>query len=501
MTFEPKRLHVAAIIFIFLKTMKETLLLLFSLIIIFGREQFFTYLLIATVTVACSIIIYSWLSWLRFTYSLDQNELKIERGIIIRKKRTISKHRIQSIHLSQNVIHRLFGLTQLQIETAGSDMNVDAKLTAISMEEAHALRNQLKFDQQNQDVTDVTDTYDYDYILDNQVPKYEASYKRLFAFGSTSGGFGVIVSILLFGISEAELFIPDAIYQSTSAWLFAQALGTLIALSMILFILMWLLGVLGSIIKYGDFTVVRYEKELYITRGLWEKKQLSIPLKRIQAVGIKQNIIRLPFKLATVYLEVAGGEVDQSENMRTIIFPLIKKSEFQTFLTTMLPEYQHTITEIHPVSRRLFYYQWCLLLLGASVVLTTTLLFVRPFWWISGLFLLVGSIYCYLDYRMAGVHLTKQQLTIQSMLLLSRETVFLKRDRIQALELKQSLLQKRLDIATMRTSILNNFIGRHYTVSGIKQSIHNDVTDWYSYRSDYSLNQVGIDLDIESKRE
>ncbi|MBM7540329.1 PH domain-containing protein [Amphibacillus cookii] len=499
MTFEPRRLHIAAIIFIFFKTMKETILLLFSLIIIFGREQFFTYLLIATIAIACSIIIYSWLNWLRFTYSLNQNELKIERGIIIRKKRTISKHRIQSIHLSQNIIHRLLGLTELQIETAGSDINVDAKLTAISIEEAHALRNQLKFDQQDQSGTETTNTYDYDYILEQQVPKYEASYKRLFAFGSTSGGFGVIISILLFGISEAELFIPDDIYQSTTAWLLTQALGTLIALSMILFILMWLLGVLGSIIKYGDFTVVRYEKELYITRGLWEKKQLSIPLNRIQAVGIKQNIIRLPFQLATVYLEVAGGEVDQSENMRTIIFPLIKKSEIQAFLTTMLPEYQYTMPDLHPVSRRLFYYQWCQLLVGLSVTLAVTLLFARPFWWINGLLLLMGSIYFYLNYRMAGAHLTKQQLTIQSMLLLSRETVFLKRDRIQALELKQSLLQKRLDIATIRASILNNFIGRHYTVSGIKQSIHSDITEWYSYRGDYSLNQVGIDLNTEKK--
>src|SRR5690625_7808341 len=116
--FEEKRLHPTTIFFNFFQFLKE-----FALPIILGfftfRGQALFYLLIILVAIFIINLVFSIASWYRFTYRVEDGELRIEHGIFVRKKRYISINRIQSINLTQSVFHRLFKLTKVQIETAG----------------------------------------------------------------------------------------------------------------------------------------------------------------------------------------------------------------------------------------------------------------------------------------------------------------------------------------------------------------------------------------------
>ncbi|HHV7525957.1 TPA: PH domain-containing protein, partial [Burkholderia orbicola] len=86
----------------------------------------------------------------------------------------------------------------------------------------------------------------------------------------------------------------------------------------------WLLSIVGMLLKYANFTVVRKEKEIVISRGLIEKQQITIPLQRIQAIKIKESLIRQPFGLAAVTIVSAGGNV-LVEDKSAILFPIISK--------------------------------------------------------------------------------------------------------------------------------------------------------------------------------
>lgn len=492
MISKPKHLHPIAIILFAFRKLKDLIFLFVSIFIFFNEDKFFIYALIGIIILVILIAISSWLKWLRFTYSIHEDELRIEHGIFIRKKRTISKHRIQSINLNQNILHRLFGLTGVQVETAGSDMEVDAHLNALKMSEAEQLRRDLKVS--NGEINSA-ESYDYDYALEQKLPKYEASYKRLFIFGTTSGGFGLIATLFIFIFSEAEFFIPERFLNQTTNWILAQAIGTLIVLSVLVLSVIWLIGVIGSIIKYGDFTIVRYEQELYITRGLWEKKQLTIPLQRIQAVGVKQNFLRLPFKVGSLFVVIAGGEVNQKENSKTIIFPLIRYSEMESFIKKILPEYQYTFNQLKPISKRSLYYQSLVNLLISIIPISLALIFLPAFWWIMIILLFAWIAYIYLSYKMTKTHLNTMQLTLQFFPFFSRETVLLKKDRIQALEQRQSLIQKKLKITNIKASVLDNFVGQHYSIQGLPIKDFEKISDWYSYRDAYSLKDVGLDKD------
>src|SRR5699024_1341853 len=97
-------------------------------------------------------------------------------------------------------------------------------------------------------------------------------------------------------------------------------------------IVLWLFGIAGTMIKYGNFTIINRGDELFITRGLLEKKQITIPLNRIQAVGIQESMIRQPLGYGTIFAEVAGGALEKGEDFSTVLFPMIKRSEIEPFL-------------------------------------------------------------------------------------------------------------------------------------------------------------------------
>src|SRR5699024_6653828 len=234
-------------------------------------------------------------SWYRFTYRVEEDELRIEHGIFIRKQRDISKNRIQSIDLTQSVIHRIFKLVKVKIETASSGQGAEAAVKAVSREEGELS----DFSSEEEQTTYPSDTI---------------TTKRLFLAGTTSGSIGVLLALAAVFFSQIEQFIPEDFFDETLKWVVGLSLIFIIGLVSIVLLVLYVLGIAGTMIKYGKFTITKNKDELFITRGLLEKKQITIPLKRIQAVGIEESLLRQPFGFATVFVEVAGGSLEKNED-------------------------------------------------------------------------------------------------------------------------------------------------------------------------------------------
>jgi len=81
--------------------------------------------------------------WLTFKYQIVNEELYIQRGIFIKKKRYIQQKKVQSIDVTAGVFQRLFGLVKIKIETAGGGSEPEVHLIAISKDEASAIRAHL----------------------------------------------------------------------------------------------------------------------------------------------------------------------------------------------------------------------------------------------------------------------------------------------------------------------------------------------------------------------
>src|SRR5699024_1560480 len=266
-----------------------------------------------------------------------------------RKKRYISKHRIHKIDLTANVIHRLFKLVSVQIDTASNSGNAEVNLSAIRYRDAAALRKTL---QKNKRFVDGMADEDESVSLQKRI-----TWKRLFIAGSTSGSAGIIVLAALTLFSQIEELIPRKVFNMAYNWLISTSIAFLIILIVFLAFLLWVFGIAGTMIRYGNFTIEKRKNELFIRRGLLETKELTIPYERIQAIGIEQSPIRQPFGFVRVFAVVAGGSFDKLEGF-PVLFPIMRKREVASFIKQYIPEYDYSMYEkLHRLPKRslLFY--------------------------------------------------------------------------------------------------------------------------------------------------
>ncbi len=475
MMYKPRRMHPAAVIFNFLRFMKELTFAIVAGFLAFKGTSF-GYFIAAVIAVVVLALVFSFLSWYRYTYRMEGDELRIEYGIFIRKKRYISKHRIQSIDLTAGVIHRMLNLVKVQVETAGSGIDSEASLKAVRREDGEALRTMLKrMGEQPEDTEQISSDKSA-----NPVKKITA--KRLFIAGSTSGSIGVLAALFAFVFSELEQFIPDHFFEASYAWLIGLGITIIIGLAVVVLFLLWVLGIAGTMIKYGNFTIAKQGEELFITRGLLEKKQLTIPLQRIQAVGIEESMIRQPFGFATVYAEIAGGSLENGNEYSAVLFPILKKDEVASFLETFLPAYVPEERRLVPIPGKARKFYVLRSMLPVLLVAASIMYFFPQLNWVSAVLFIISGVFGWLRYQDGGFLIKGDRMTI-CYRVWNKRTVHLFHRRIQAFEMMQHPLQRNQGLATLKLSIVGMLgAGKHFKLKDLEERVVDRLFDWYSYQ-------------------
>lgn len=476
MMSKPRRLHPIAVFSNILKQFKELLIPIIAFIAFGSRgSSWDSFYLIASIVGAILVVGTGILSWLRFTYWIEEGELRIEEGIIVRKKRYIPFERIQSLDFSEGIFHRPFGLVKVKAETAGTSGEAEAELTAVKKEEALAIQEilqNIKFARANESERELMKEERKEEIL------YKITLKELLLLASTSGGVGVIISAIFALIFQFEELIPyEKIFKEFES-IAANGFLFLSIVVFLLFLLVWVLAVIGTMVKYANFTLKKVDDDFIITRGLLEKRQLTIPLKRIQAVRISENLLRQPLKLASVFIESAGGSAEDVESARVSIVPLVKKARIREIVEAHLDDYT-LIDPITPVPRRALkryiVRDWLPLL---PIVLI--LFYFLRLWGLLALTLFpLMSLWSIQKYKDACWGIAKNQLTLSYRTLI-KHTVFMKRNRIQAFHTKTSFFQRKVGLSTITATVKSGAGGTGGTVVDLEKNDAAVIYQWYS---------------------
>lgn len=472
---EPKRLHPIAAVVNALRQLKE-LIIPFLVFVVFGSrgtnwDLFYFYGSIGAVVL---IFVYGVLAWYRFTYRIEQGELRIEYGLIVRKKRYIPFDRIQSLDLSEGILQRMFGLVKVKVETAGSGgmglQDGEAVLTAITREDAEEIHNYLisiKKDGLAEQREEVCDD-----IL------YRITMKELLMLASTSGGAGVVISAVLAFVSQFEEFIP---YEQIFDRFEHFVKSGMVFVSVVVFVgflLAWIIAVFGTMLKYANFTVRKVDNDLVITRGLLEKRQFTIPLNRIQAVRISENLVRQPIGYASAYLESAGGSALDHESSKVIILPIVKKSRIPDLLEPHLKDYQFR-TKHMPVPPRAYVRYLLKDWIMVIPVILAAIWFFRPWGYALLLLLAVSALWSYLKYRDAGWSLDEGMLTFRYRNIV-KSTVFMRKNKVQSFSVKQSHFQRKKKLATVEAIVKSGHGGTGGKVVDLEKQDADAIYRWYS---------------------
>lgn len=473
---EPKRLHPITAVLNVIKTLKELIIPFFAFVV-FGSAGGGIYSILGGIVVLVLILVGGVLSWLRYTYRIEEGELRIEYGLFVRKKRYIPFERIQSLDLSEGIFHRPFGLVKVKVETAGSSgPGAEATLTAISKADAAIIQEVLQ-KVKTQGVEDVESV---------QEPKeqilYKISPKELLILASTSGGIGVVISAVIAFVTQFDELIP---YKTVFHELEEFVANGVLVVSVIVFIgflLAWIIAVLWMMIKYTDFTLKRVENDLIVTRGLLEKRQITVPLGRIQGIRISENFLRQPFGYASVYIESAGGSAMNAESAAVNILPLIKKARISQLIEDHIDGYDLEIQTTPAPKRALkrYIFRGWLVVIPIAIIL----IFFFKLWGALSLLLLpLSAFWSYLEYKDAGWSQQENQLTL-SYRSLVKHTVFMQKNKVQALSLKESFFQRKEKLASVEATLMSGAGGAGGRVVDLEEKDVELMYKWFSRESE-----------------
>ncbi|UOR13297.1 PH domain-containing protein [Halobacillus amylolyticus] len=452
--FEPQRLHPVSAVLNFVKGLKDAIFPIIAIFFLNGNQGdgFLSWLpLLLSASFLVLILIAGIVKWFRFTYRVQEGELRIEYGLFFRKKRYIPMDRIQSLNFSEGILHRPLQLVKVSIETAGSSgiQEAEAELTAIKRSEAKRLEDIIY--QRKQERPSVEEQVEGRGDGSDRSLVYRMTMRNLIIMALTSGGAGVVISGVVVFFSQIIEFLPvGTIYEEVVGWL---QVGVLIVglIALLIVLIAYGISIILTVLRFGKFSVFIDGEDLIITRGLLEKKQITIPLNRIQGIRVEENIIRQPLGFATVSIISAGGSIKGDAEQQFRILPLIKRNQIKAVMESILPQYDLDVTLKRPPKRAQMSYLARCIWFPVIIAIVASL-----FFWPMGLFsLLTVPIFIgvgVLNYRDAGWNVRDKQLTL-SYRFMTKQTYVMKKHRIQSSRCSQSILQKRVGLSSVEVTL------------------------------------------------
>ena len=489
MSSEKFKLHPISAIINVVKALKDLLIPILIIVVANGfninldyrSEDFFGEMVPFFILVILLLwtIISGLIKWWTFVYWYEDSELRVEYGLFVKKKRYIPFDRIQNLNYKEGIFHRIFKLVEVQVETAGNKTGKpEAELTAVTRDAADEIELRMKRAKQKEVAFEQTEQ-----VVVEDVPSttiHKMKIPELLLLATTSSGVGVVLAGVFAAVTQFAEFIPfDAIYDELAFIMKYSFIAVVIIIALAL-LLTWVISVALTFLNYYNFTVTKEQERLMITRGLIEKKRVTIPLNRVQAIKIVENPFQQLLGLASVAVESAGGGFSGEADKKIILFPLIVKKELMTPLIELFPDYDFTLIPqvVPPKKAQPFFYRidfvWLVPLVGLISY------FFYPYGLLSLLLIVPIILLGRWQFKTTGYTLYDSQITIRSRMI-SRVTFFALKKRIQVTQGRQTFFQKRRQIGSAKIVVMSGITGASATVRHIEQQEVETILNWYQH--------------------
>ena len=371
----PNRQSIFAIIIIILKTFQLVIKQIFPLLLILliGKSlQKPSYLLLVVIAVSCLTLIISIIQYFKTYFYISGNELIVHKGILRKSKISIPFDRIQSVHFEQNMIQQICNVTQLKIETAGSD-KTEFVFHAIENARAHALRNYISSHKTLANPVDDTDfssvqgstAQDKILVLDivDQI-KIGITENHIKSAG--------LIFVFLYWIFEKiqDVGIDMESYpEEVSEW--NWTFNIVITLVIFLFIISLIISVVKTFLINYELILFRTGNGFKLIKGLFNKKEISVSDNKLQLISWSNNVLKGWLGINDLYLSQASGH--QWSAKQSIKIPgcgsqQINKIIDQVFGSIAFEEVQYTGTD------KKWFIRFAVIVSGLAVMLSTLLL-------------------------------------------------------------------------------------------------------------------------------
>ena len=457
---QENRLHPWSWLFVLLMQLRHYLLPLVALLV-FGqrgdRDPMWAQLI--PLSAIAALVLLSVLQYLSYRYRIGSDAITVRSGLLSRNRREIPFARIHNVEVRQNPLHRLFGVAELRLESAGG-VRPEAEMRVLKLDQALALERLVRQRGQAPQAVAGDAPQDIASVDDEQV-LLRLSAWDVMRMGLLSNR-GWALAVAAFGVLFQTVPRPvmdDAIQRGgRQAFGYVSHLhpgltGTLLLVAATL-LLGWLglrvLSVVLTVLRYHGFTLSERERRLTVSTGLLSRTRSSVARRRIQAWTLREGTLQRWFGLRQLRIDsAAGGPSRDDDRALRELAPLAPAAACEGLVKHLLPQLQWPPSQWHALPQR----GWWRLSLGSLVLVP--LLAAGAYWrwgpW--GLLVLgwlpVALLVAHRQMARMGWHLDGQFVAVRGGWW-KRWWRWAELDKVQGLRLQRSPLDKLLGTASLQ---------------------------------------------------
>lgn len=336
-TLPERRLHPMSWLFVLLQQLKQFIVPLIALLI-FGRGD--RNELWPLIGVGVLVLVSLW-QYFTYRYGVSGDSLIVRSGLLERSLRVIPFARIHNVALQQSVLHRLFGVAEVRLESAGG-RKPEAEMRVLKMVDALALEALVR----RRGGTDVSGASAPEAVAADTL--LTLSPVEVLKVGLISNRGLILVGAGVAGVSQfSPRLIPNA-FEAFGERLFgyagehgfgpaeyAIAAMSLVALCVVL---LRLLSMLLALLQYFGFRLTEHERRLTVERGLLGRWRTSASRRRIQAWTLREGLMHRVLRRRTLEVDTAVAEEQNQQRALRDIAPVATPAQCDALVGHLLPK-------------------------------------------------------------------------------------------------------------------------------------------------------------------
>jgi putative membrane protein len=438
------RLHPMSWLFVLLQQLKQFIFPLVAAFF-FGGDRNELWPLIGVGVLALASV------WRYFTYryGFSGDAVVVRSGLLERSVRVIPFARIHNVGLQQSVLHRIFGVAEVRLESAGGQ-KPEAEMRVLKLADALALEALVR--RRGAALETAAATAPSTTLL--ALPPGE-----LVRLGLVSNRGLIVVGAAIGGLSQFNpRFMPDlmerwgewalgwASHNGTQGPAFFAIAG--ISLGLLVIMLLRLFSILLALLQHYGFTLSETGRRLTVERGLLARWRTSVSRRRIQAWTLRETITHRLLDRRSLDIDTAVAEQQNQQRALRELAPVVTPAACDALIEHLLPRAGWTQLAWRALPRHAW---WRLALpsLPFTVLVTAVAAWGLGKWALLVLLWLPWAAHAAWRHMQAAGYAINGELIAVREGWWSRHWRFAELDKLQALQLTRNPLDRRCGTATL----------------------------------------------------
>lgn len=322
---KPTRQSPAALVFILGRVLRMLLRQFWYIIpvLLFNKKgsiNGFTIFLIGLALVSATM---SLLNYFKLYFYIKDGELVLEKGVFRKSKITVPLDRIQTVNFQQNILHQVFNVVAVDIDTAGSS-GKEFSLHAISKPLAEALREQVGsssvgswqsvLGELHSDLPTPLPVTSHQLPFTNHQLLFRLHPLDLVKIGASQNHIrtaGILMAFIIGFADDVEQALNMNLEKKLNWWLGTTDGSDLLSWLMIGIPFLLFISFVGTlfrtVLQYFDLRFWRTERGFKIVSGLFTRQEVSAILTKIQYVEWSASPLMRLFKMMQVRMPQAAS--------------------------------------------------------------------------------------------------------------------------------------------------------------------------------------------------